>query len=388
MNGAFNNLATSIMTLNSLVATKITGSGSSAVGSVPAFNNTLGTLLKGSALTDTGTIVSSAEPLSAILQTVLPGANTGFGTPGIISTVHGFTNGIVGAAINDLPASSGAFPTGVTGFGIIMPGSSANQVFGLYAEADLASPGIARAGEIDCMSYVAVGAPPGRICNGLLIGSGGTQFGDYGLIVGGAGGGVYATGDPAHWRWDTGIYVGQVNPVVGSNHGSTNTFGILVDADTVGPEVGERINGIVSSINLELFTSDTMSPNSTVFDVLDHADVTHFNVRQNGDFYTTGHFEPQPLTRPVVSSCGSGAALNAHATDQSGIVTAGSGTVTSCVITFGQVFNNIPACVITAEASSPMTVYQITAKSNSTFTVGNTANFAGSNFDYICIDEN
>jgi hypothetical protein len=366
-----NNLATSINNLSTILATKVTGTSSGAVGSLSLWS---GTQTIVSALDTHGTNVVGIDQK--------PGY---FGAPlMIVGQGNGGQNTFVGEVTNNLPPTL-SFPTGVSGAGF--EASQGNQVFGLYGLGELRSTtgGTAVAAELTARNFsgggVDMNLPPnfaiGTTSNntvGLNV-TCGTEVGTRDCTIGlnmGNESGLYA--DPL---FNTDIFLSLFRK-----------YGMFIAAQPTGNHTDIVIQDNGLGTNLQLQSTANYTPGQATILQYNPSNVVTFSLRQNGDIYTVGHFEPAPLARPVVSSCGSGAALNLHATDQSGIVTAGSGTVTSCVITFAQTFNNIPACVITAEASSPMTVYQITSKSNSTFTVGNSANFAGSNFDYICIDEN
>jgi hypothetical protein len=72
-------------------------------------------------------------------------------------------------------------------------------------------------------------------------------------------------------------------------------------------------------------------------------DTSHGVTTVNGDFYTSG-------TTPTVSSCGASPAISG--TDVSGLVTIGSGAVTSCTINFHAALPNAPHGVVLTPANA------------------------------------
>jgi len=326
---------------------------------------------------------------SGIAQTLFPRANTSWGPSGNLVSVLN-KNALVGVTINNSVPATPIFPVGTVGYGLVYPGASGNTAFGLYGEADLVETGTAVGAEIDCFNYKGEpdnGLPPDRmigtssnVCMGLQIGAGGLYNGSVGLLIGGALGGVYAAASPQ--RWNTGLYMAGASP----GSGGAAQFGIFVDADSKGPSTSAVLQNYGNGINLQLGTTGKLQDDNSVISVVDRNGISHFSVRQAGDIYSTGKLEFLQSARPTLSSCGNGPSIN-NSTDQAGVITAGTGTVTSCTVTFSSGFRHTPACVITGEATGPI-VFSLSRKSASSITVAASANIAGSSFDYACLDLN
>jgi len=89
-------------------------------------------------------------------------------------------------------------------------------------------------------------------------------------------------------------------------------------------------------------------------------------------------------TDPALSSCGTSPTI--LGSDHAGTVTVGTGTATSCTLTFASAYStNAPACILTSEANNADPLY-FSAKSTSAFTITTAAstNLAGQKFNYIC----
>lgn len=328
--------------------------------------------------------------IDGVQQSVFTPANTGWGqTAGLVSIADG-KNGIVGVTINNLGPSVTAFPVGTVGYGLLYPGSNGNAVFGMYGEADLATFGSAVGAEIDCFNYSAappVGAPPpnqaigtpDHNCIGLQVGAGGSFGGVLGVHIGGAEGGVYAAGSPQ--KWVTGLYIG------GNTAGQSGAtgWGLYIDADTNGPATSAHIANYGTGVHLELANTGPMVSANAVISVLDSVATSRFAVKQNGDVTGfTYNFNGHNSIAPGFGSCGTSPSMNAAATDARGIVTVGGGGVTSCDITFGAAFAQIPACIITGENIVGLS---ITAKTTAGFTVAQNGggSISAANFDFVCM---
>ena len=92
-----------------------------------------------------------------------------------------------------------------------------------------------------------------------------------------------------------------------------------------------------------------------------------------------GHIETLNST-PSLSSCGTTPTRVGN--DIAGRITIGSGTTTSCTLTFAVPYTNNPACVITGDDAA--TVYADTA-STSTLVITSSADMAADVIKYICI---
>lgn len=88
---------------------------------------------------------------------------------------------------------------------------------------------------------------------------------------------------------------------------------------------------------------------------------------------------------PAMSACGTTPTVNGN--DNRGIITLGSGTATSCTLTFSRAWAGTPGCVLTPEMSMTDPPY-FSAKSSSafTFTTAGAANMASGKIDYVCFN--
>lgn len=86
--------------------------------------------------------------------------------------------------------------------------------------------------------------------------------------------------------------------------------------------------------------------------------------------YLTGTSNPNPIlfggnvsfagTVPVISSCGTSPTVDSHATNNSGTVTVGTGTATSCTITFAAAYVTWNHCRVTSQSSEAVFAYSYT----------------------------
>lgn len=84
---------------------------------------------------------------------------------------------------------------------------------------------------------------------------------------------------------------------------------------------------------------------------------------------------------PTLSSCGTGPALDANATDQSGTITFGA-TATGCTLTFYDTAPSRPHCVVTTEVQSLVNAYTYTV-TNTSITIAQVGS-GGTVWDYYC----
>ena len=86
---------------------------------------------------------------------------------------------------------------------------------------------------------------------------------------------------------------------------------------------------------------------------------------------------------PVASSCGTTPSVTGS--DLAGIVTIGTGTATSCTVTFNTSYFAEPACIITPQSTTGA-AWSFSAKSSTafTFTSSSGSNLAGLKFNYNC----
>ncbi len=86
---------------------------------------------------------------------------------------------------------------------------------------------------------------------------------------------------------------------------------------------------------------------------------------------------------PVVSTCGTGATIDGSATDSAGQVTAGTGTVTSCTISFNIAYRSYAHCIVAAETAIAGFGYHYSLTAI-TVTASSTPSLASTNIDYRC----
>lgn len=91
-----------------------------------------------------------------------------------------------------------------------------------------------------------------------------------------------------------------------------------------------------------------------------------------------GHYRSNG-TAPGVSSCGTSPAITG--TDVAGIITAGSGTVTSCTVTFASAYASAPAC----HASSSTAITSLTVSSSTAALVIGGASLTSDTIYYTCM---
>jgi len=93
------------------------------------------------------------------------------------------------------------------------------------------------------------------------------------------------------------------------------------------------------------------------------------------------HFVMQALTGPTIGgSCGSSPSI--AGTDAAGTITAGTGSPTSCTVTFNVAFANAPAC--TANAQTTTTSLNV-ATTTTTAIISSVTLTAGEKINYICV---
>lgn len=88
-------------------------------------------------------------------------------------------------------------------------------------------------------------------------------------------------------------------------------------------------------------------------------------------------------TAPTVSACGTGPAIVGN--DVAGKVTAGTGSVTTCTLTFATAFANAPHC-IAEETTTATTTFSVTT-TTTTLVVASLTAFTSEVFHYICIGQ-
>lgn len=104
-----------------------------------------------------------------------------------------------------------------------------------------------------------------------------------------------------------------------------------------------------------------------------------FKLQVSGDIGTAG-------TAPTVSSSTCGTSPSVRGTDTAGEITVGSGTPTSCALTFASSKTKVPFCTVTNKGpnSNPMTAVTISVNGIAISQLG----IQGQKIDYICIGAN
>lgn len=92
-----------------------------------------------------------------------------------------------------------------------------------------------------------------------------------------------------------------------------------------------------------------------------------------------GHLLTKDVGVPALTSCGTSPAISGS--DSAGEVTTGTGTPTSCTLTFSAAFANSPYCVVSAQTLASLTAYAVTT-TTITFT---TSAVSSLKIDYHCI---
>ncbi|QVN19579.1 hypothetical protein [Burkholderia pyrrocinia] len=89
------------------------------------------------------------------------------------------------------------------------------------------------------------------------------------------------------------------------------------------------------------------------------------------------------LGNVTMSNCGTGASA-AFANDVRGTLVMGTGSVTSCTVTFNQAYASTPSCVITGLGSGTA-VLSMSALSTAGFTIASSADISGKYVTYMCM---
>lgn len=93
--------------------------------------------------------------------------------------------------------------------------------------------------------------------------------------------------------------------------------------------------------------------------------------------------QPSSGTAPTLSGCGTGASLSANATDFAGIITTGTGIVTSCTVTFSQTYLSPLGCLAQSNSSTvALTLGQGVSQNQMVLTFALT--LAGGKVAYTC----
>lgn len=310
---------------------------------------------------------------------------TQWGPLSAVVGANGAKNAFLGVTSNNAAPGTLAFPAGVNGYGRVESGASGNQAFGVFGQCDLRDTGTCPGAEFTSTNFAGTpdkGLPPSvTIPNGTHVSTGanftcgtgaGTNDCSIGVLIANNDG---VSTDPV---FNTGEFIYFYRQ-----------YGLFINAMPSGTQTSEVIQNNGNGVNLQMQFTGTPNPANTVADVVDNNSNPRFSIRQNGDTYTTGHvlFNQTAAggARPTVSSCGTSPSVN-RSNDQAGIITVGSGTVTSCTVVFATAFQQIPACTVSGEAG--MAALLISSKTvNALAVTSGGPNMAGFNFDYICFDQ-
>ena len=106
------------------------------------------------------------------------------------------------------------------------------------------------------------------------------------------------------------------------------------------------------------------------------------NFIAEGDVNIGGHISSQNGSVPAVSSCGTSPSINATSTDIRGTIVLGTGSPSSCTLTFSRAFSFMPYCTVTGSNNAyPVAV---SFSSASTITISFNSALTGS-VNYQCI---
>ena len=121
-------------------------------------------------------------------------------------------------------------------------------------------------------------------------------------------------------------------------------FGAFESGTTGGGAQIEVSNGFTSTTPVYGFWYNAGSglgnPATNVVSVINNSSESWRMDANKHQSFTSG-------TRPTVSACGTGAIIDSYATDNSGTIAAGTGTVTSCTLTFRVAYTTYNHCRVT-----------------------------------------
>jgi hypothetical protein len=127
------------------------------------------------------------------------------------------------------------------------------------------------------------------------------------------------------------------------------------------------------------------SPTADLLDIKNSGGTVMDNLDAQGDLavHHIGSNAGGVYTAPTVSACGTSPSLQAGSSDSSGIITVGSGTVTACLVTFGQAYVNKPACSVTTATGAIVTFSATPTTTN--VNIQSATNFATDTVNYVCL---
>lgn len=141
--------------------------------------------------------------------------------------------------------------------------------------------------------------------------------------------------------------------------------GGAIDGTTIGGTTRAAVNATTLNTNSDTTMGDAPTDVTTI-----HG---HLTVNSDG-------------TGPTLSSCGTSPSLASASSDLAGLVTVGTGSPTTCVVTFANAYpQRVPSCVITPYLNGTA-IFYISNITDSSFTVSGTVGIAaGTGFFYHCI---
>lgn len=235
--------------------------------------------------------VSFQSPVSVagLKAQSLPDANF-TGTIDVVANAG--INGIVGSAINDLPANTPAFPTGTTGYGSVK--NNGNFSFGLFGRSDCLaglSNGLCIGQELNSFNYS--GAPtttfPINTSGSTLVPTA-QQIVAYGTSPSTVGTN-YALGSEPFF---VNIYM--------TPHSYTG-YGLYIDDDNVSSTTNNQINNYGNGVNLILKTTGPTVANADVLEVKNPSGTRVAYINQNGDFGSFGMIQTGVYTVATLPTC-------------------------------------------------------------------------------------
>ena len=167
--------------------------------------------------------------------------------------------------------------------------------------------------------------------------------------------------------------IGQGETFAGSSVTVAGINGLTVTGATTNPLV--TISSVPSGVALVSVSSTPASvATDFVLTVSSQNGTTTFAAKYDGDLISSG-------TTPGMGTCGSSPSV--FGTDTAGVITIGSGIVTSCTMNWANTKGSVPVCVMSTNSTA--VTGDITTTSTSSITFGFSATLGGGTINYICI---
>jgi hypothetical protein len=191
-----------------------------------------------------------------------------------------YHNSIVGIADNRLPASTTAFPTGVTGYG--RNNNSGNTAFGIYAEARQYAATGCVTNEIDSFNHSvapSTNLPPDRSIGtpqnvpvALTVAAGGTQNSSIGIHI--------CSEGSSPQKFLTGIYLSP---------SEIKDYGIVIDAYSTSTNIGLIVKHSVNKEAVRILGQGTPIVANAALIYTDGTGADKFSIKQDGHLaFTNG----------------------------------------------------------------------------------------------------